>query len=50
MTVQHLYTLHSYVLSIGAVTLAIIHLCGSLLQEKEDKQSYLESNPVSPPN
>lgn len=44
MTVQHLYTLHSYVLSIGAVTLAIMHLCGLLLQEKEDKQSYLESS------
>ncbi|MBW4637800.1 MAG: cytochrome b N-terminal domain-containing protein [Gloeocapsa sp. UFS-A4-WI-NPMV-4B04] len=50
MTVQHLYTLHSYVLSIGAVILAIIHLGGLLLQEQEDKQSQIELNPVFPPN
>jgi cytochrome b6 len=50
MTVQHLYTLHSYVLSIGAVILAIIHLGGVLLQEQEDKQSQIELNAVSPPN
>ena len=50
MTVQHLYTLHSYVLSIGAVILAIIHLGGVLLQEQEDKQSQIELNTVSPPN
>ena len=50
MTVQHLYTLHSYVLSIGAVVLAIIHLGSLLLQEQEDKQSQIELNTVSPPN
>lgn len=50
MTVQHLYTLHSYVLSIGAVILAIVHLGGVLLQEREDKQSQIELNAVSPPN
>lgn len=50
LTVQHLYTLHSYVLSIGAVILAIIHLSGLLLQEKEDKRIYREANAVSPPN
>ena len=50
MTVEHLYTLHSYVLSIGAVILAIIHLGGVLLQEREDKQSQIELNAVSPPN
>ncbi len=50
MTVQHLYTLHSYVLSIGAVILAIVHLGGVLLQEREDKQSQIEVNAVSPPN
>lgn len=33
-TVQHLYTLHSYILSIGAVTLAIVHLMALLVQDK----------------
>ncbi len=43
VTVVHLYTLHSYVLSIGALVLAIIHLGGLLLQEKEQKQTLRES-------
>ena len=38
VTVQHLYALHSYVLSIGALILAIIHLVGLLVQEREQKQ------------
>jgi cytochrome b6 len=42
LTVQHLYTLHSYVLSGGALILAIIHLGGLLLQEKEEKQIGIE--------
>lgn len=41
LTVMRLYTLHSYVLSIGALILAIIHLAGLLLQEKEEKQTQL---------
>ncbi|MBD1929226.1 cytochrome bc complex cytochrome b subunit [Trichocoleus sp. FACHB-90] len=44
VTVAHLYTLHSYILSIGALILAIIHLAGLLLQEKEEKQTLMESN------
>jgi cytochrome b6 len=44
VTVAHLYTLHSYVLSIGALILAIIHLGGLLLQEKEEKQTLMESD------
>lgn len=43
LTVAHFYTLHSYVLSIGSLILAIIHLAGLLLQEKEEKQTLLES-------
>jgi cytochrome b6 len=43
VTVVHLYTLHSYILSIGALILAVIHLGGLLLQEKEEKQKLLES-------
>lgn len=42
-TVMHLYTLHSYVLSMGAMILAMIHLAGLLLQEKEEKQALMAS-------
>ncbi len=38
VTVQHLYALHSYVLSAGAIALALIHLAGLLVQEREQKQ------------
>lgn len=44
VTVVHLYTLHSYVLSIGALILAMIHLGGVLMQEKEEKQALVEAN------
>lgn len=43
VSVAHLYTLHSYVLSIVALILAVIHLGGLLLQEKEEKQLAVES-------
>ncbi len=43
VTVAHLYALHSYILSIGALILAIIHLGGLLVQEKEEKQTLVES-------
>jgi cytochrome b6 len=43
VTVAHFYTLHSYILSIGALILAIIHLVGVLLQEKEEKQTLKET-------
>jgi cytochrome b6 len=44
-TILRLYTLHSYVLSIGAVGLAIIHLVGLFLQEREtvSAELHLES-------
>ncbi len=35
VTVAHLYTLHSYVLAIAAVTLAIVHLVSLVFQERE---------------
>jgi cytochrome b6 len=38
VTVAHMYTLHSYVLSLGAVGLAIVHLGWLLLQEREIAQ------------
>ncbi|MGB5960855.1 MAG: cytochrome b N-terminal domain-containing protein [Coleofasciculaceae cyanobacterium] len=43
VTVAHFYTLHSYILSISALILAIIHLAGVLLQEKEEKQALKET-------
>ncbi|MBD2099081.1 cytochrome bc complex cytochrome b subunit [Trichocoleus sp. FACHB-591] len=43
VTVEHLYTLHSYLLAIGAVLLAIIHLVSLLFQEKEAKQADVGS-------
>ncbi len=36
-TVEHLYTIHSYLLSAGAILLAIVHLWSILKQEKEMK-------------
>jgi cytochrome b6 len=38
VTVQHLFTIHSYLLAGGAIALSAIHLTGLLLQEKELKQ------------
>lgn len=35
VTITHMYTLHSYVLSLGAVGLAIAHLTGLIWQERE---------------
>ena len=35
VTVEHLYTIHSYIISVGALILAVIHLWGLLRQEKE---------------
>jgi cytochrome b6 len=38
LTVERLYTLHSYVLPIVALCLAIVHLSGLLVQEREVKR------------
>lgn len=35
LTVEHMYTFHSYVISVGAVLLAIVHLISLVFQEKE---------------
>lgn len=34
-TVEHLYTIHSYIISVSAILLAIIHLGGLLWQERQ---------------
>lgn len=41
ITVEHLYTLHSYLISVGATGLAIVHLLGLLFQEKEIQEEKL---------
>ncbi|MEL7039338.1 MAG: cytochrome b N-terminal domain-containing protein [Cyanobacteria bacterium J06592_8] len=41
-TLLRLYTLHSYVLSVVAVGLAIAHLVGILLQDRQEKQAQAE--------
>ncbi|MBW4539829.1 MAG: cytochrome b N-terminal domain-containing protein [Myxacorys chilensis ATA2-1-KO14] len=41
ITVEHLYTLHSYLISVGATGLAIVHLLGLLFQEKEVQEEKL---------
>ena len=35
VTIEHLYTIHSYIVSIAAVALAVIHLGSLLVQEQE---------------
>lgn len=43
LTVAHMYTLHSYVLSIAALGLSIVHLSGLLFQERELRQAAFSS-------
>lgn len=38
MTVQHLYTLHSYVLSAIALVLSVVHLASLVIQDRERSQ------------
>ncbi len=35
LTIEHLYTIHSYIVSTGAIVLAVLHLSGLVWQEKE---------------
>lgn len=35
VTIQHLYTIHSYIVSLAALILALVHLVGVLWQEKQ---------------
>jgi cytochrome b6 len=48
VTVAHLYTLHSYVLSLGAVGLSIIQLAALVLQERELATAIAKSPAVPP--
>lgn len=47
LTVQHMYTLHSYVLSLGAVGLALLHLGSLVWQERSIATSELCSEESS---
>ncbi len=38
-TVERLYTIHSYVLPVAAIALAVIHLGGLLIQERQQRQA-----------
>ncbi|GAB1543211.1 hypothetical protein NUACC21_58850 [Scytonema sp. NUACC21] len=38
VTVQHLYTIHSYIVSVAALVLAVVHLSCVLWQERQMKQ------------
>jgi len=54
IAVGHMYALHSYVLSIGALVLSVVHLTGLVFQEREIaqlavQQSTLEVIPQSTP-
>lgn len=42
-TVAHFFTLHSYVLSLGAIVLAVVHLGSVLVQELEQSPGGLKS-------
>ncbi len=41
-TLLRLYTIHSYILSLGAVGLAIAHLAGTVLQDRQEQQVRFE--------
>lgn len=44
VTVQHLYTIHSYLISVAAIVLAVVHLGSVLWQEKQMKKIYAEAD------
>lgn len=42
VTIQHLYTIHSYIVSVAALILAVVHLLSVLWQEKQIKKIFVE--------
>lgn len=48
LTVAHLYTLHSYVVSLAALGLSIVHLGALLFQEKEMQAEKVATPAVKP--
>ena len=51
ITLKHMYALHSYIFSIGAILLSILHLLGLLVQERQKQVEVLvvQSRTVEPP-
>lgn len=47
-TVEHLYTIHSYILSVGAVGLAIVHLVSMVYAADPRTEPALEADSVEP--
>lgn len=47
LTVAHMYTLHSYVVSLAALGLSIVHLTGLVFQEREMQSEMPAVQPVS---
>jgi cytochrome b6 len=45
ITVQHLYTIHSYLISVVALVLAVVHLTSVLWQEKRMKTMSTQKEP-----
>lgn len=45
IAVGHMYALHSYVLSIGALVLSVVHLTGLVFQEREMAQLAVQQAP-----
>ncbi len=47
LTIEHLYTIHSYVVSTGAIILAVLHLSGLFWQEKETRRNAEEAQSIA---
>ena len=43
VTIEHLYTIHSYIVSVAAILLAVVHLASVFWQEKQTHQEMLNS-------
>ncbi|MBD2607801.1 cytochrome bc complex cytochrome b subunit [Scytonema hofmannii FACHB-248] len=43
VTIEHLYTIHSYIVSVAAILLAVVHLASTVWQEKQTHQEMLNS-------
>ena len=41
-TIVHFYTIHSYVLSVAAIALSIVHLAALIIQNREQKEVLLQ--------
>lgn len=46
-TVEHLYTIHSYILSVSAIAIAITHLGALLVQERQQTRLQMELKAIS---